>query len=294
MWVPNREINESVDDWHHNADVVYYVEHDGAYTGVGWKIEDLTFSHLPAATLADLYPMLEATQVAYESRNPRQTFQLYSYNALMDWLAAAGEIEERRGGATLVFLNMPRLAAAPYTFYGEPQEDLHALRATAPAEVQYPGMSATDPSYQRAADVMNAALAGGLTQPKMLAALELVCPGTTTAAELGVTIPGATDSQSLCEQWRLEPIPNLLGNKMRRYFVSDNTRELARFAAGDHRRERGRRSGSEQCLRALPLRRAATLDQGEQRLLRGVRAARAGGRPALRRDRQLHPEQAGR
>ena len=232
MWVPNREINESVDDWHHNADVVYYVEHDGAYTGVGWKIEDLTFSHLPAATLADLYPVLEATQVEYESRNPRQTFQLYSYNALMDWLAAAGEIEERSGGATLVFLNMPRLAAAPYTFYGEPQEDLHALRATAPAEVQYPGMSATDPSYQRAADVMNAAIGGGLSQPKMLAALELVCPETTAAAELGVAIPGATDSQSLCEQWRLEPIPNLLGNKMRRYYVSDNTRELARFAAG--------------------------------------------------------------
>ena len=49
MWVPNREINESVDDWHHNADVVYYVEHAGAYTGVGWTIEDLTFSHLPAS-----------------------------------------------------------------------------------------------------------------------------------------------------------------------------------------------------------------------------------------------------
>ena len=109
MWVPNREINESVDDWHHNADVVYYVEHDGAYTGVGWRIGDLTFSHLSAATLADLYPVLQATQIAYESRNPRQTFQLYSYNALMGWLDDNTEIE---GAAGRCNPRVPQPAAA--------------------------------------------------------------------------------------------------------------------------------------------------------------------------------------
>ena len=66
----------------------------------------------------------------------------------------------------------------------------------------------------------------------MLAALELVCPTTTTVDQVGLTISGARGSKSLCEQWQIEPIPNLLGNKMRRYYVSDNTRELARFAAG--------------------------------------------------------------
>ena len=233
MWLPNREINDSVDDWHHHNDIVYYMEHDGAYTGVAWQIEELTFSHLPAATLADLYPVLSASQVEYVSRNPQQTFQLYSYNRLMDWIDGNVEIEERRGGATLVFLNLPPLAEAPYSFYIEPQEDRYAVRATAPAEVQYPEVTAADPSYQQAADVMAAALGGGLTQAKMLAALEVVCPRTTTVAQAGLAVPGAADAQSLCEQWQLEPIPNLLGNKMRRYYVSDSTRELAGFDAGE-------------------------------------------------------------
>ena len=196
MWLPNREINESVEDWHHHNDIVYYMEHDGAYTGVAWQIEDLTFSHLPAATLADLYPELRASQVEYASRHPQQTFQLYSYNRLMDWIDGNVEIEERRGGATLVFLNLPPLAAAPYSFYIEPQEDRYALRATAPAEVQYPEVTAADPSYQQAADVMAAALGGGLTQAKMLAALEVVCPQTTTVAEAGLAVPGAAESHS--------------------------------------------------------------------------------------------------
>jgi hypothetical protein len=77
---------------------------------------------------------------------------------------------------------------------------------------------------------------GRLTQPKMLAALELHCEATMSAADAGSwLVPGIRPTQSVCARWSLRPIPNLVGNQGRHVFVADSTRPLAelREAAQD-------------------------------------------------------------
>ena len=79
--------------------------------------------------------------------------------------------------------------------------------------------------------LLSSLLQGGLTQPKMLAALELFCDATSTAADTGLagSVPGIDPAQSVCARWRLRPIRNLVGNQGRHIFVSDSTRQVARF-----------------------------------------------------------------
>jgi hypothetical protein len=79
---------------------------------------------------------------------------------------------------------------------------------------------------------MTAVLQGGLTQPKMLAAMDVKCADTTTAAGSGITLPGMKPSQPLCRQWSLEPIQNLAGNASRRIFVSDATPDVTAYQRG--------------------------------------------------------------
>src|SRR5207248_6276211 len=75
-------------------------------------------------------------------------------------------------------------------------------------------------------------LNGGLTQPKMLAAMDVTCLATTTSAGSGTTLPGMKASQPLCQQWSLDPVRNLAGNSGRRIFVSDATADLAAYQHG--------------------------------------------------------------
>jgi hypothetical protein len=79
--------------------------------------------------------------------------------------------------------------------------------------------------------LLSSLLQGGLTQPKMLAALELFCETTSTAADTALigSVPGIDPAQSVCARWQLRPIRNLVGNQGRHIFVSDSTREVARF-----------------------------------------------------------------
>ncbi len=67
--------------------------------------------------------------------------------------------------------------------------------------------------------------------------MELECAATTEAASIGANRGPIRDDQSLCAQWTLEPIPNLLGSQGRRYFVSDLTRELHGLKGGAIRDE---------------------------------------------------------
>ncbi len=222
-WTPLREINEAVDDWHQNVDIVNYVEHDGAYTDVRWEISNIVFHHITSEQAAGLQETLEESKIEYTSSQPAQSFNLYSYNTLFDWLDESNLVQQANGGASLVFLNLPELNTSPYSFYSEPQKDSTELRATAPAEVQFPAVTAANSQYQSAADIMTDALNGGLSQVKMFAALEVFCDNTLPANH----IENARAEQTYCEQWRLDPIVNLLGNQSRRLFVSDATRLLS-------------------------------------------------------------------
>ncbi|MFY0523167.1 hypothetical protein ACN28I_08290 [Archangium gephyra] len=62
IWKPNKELEDLVDDWHGRVDVINYVEHDGAYTGVRWRVGRLQLHFLPAPLLQPLYPRLRKLQ----------------------------------------------------------------------------------------------------------------------------------------------------------------------------------------------------------------------------------------
>ena len=229
-WIPLKEISDLVSDWHQNADIVNYVEHAGSYRGVPWQIQGLQVHFLPAA--ASLLPLLASSQRTLKSTNPQTQITLYSYNVLMDWLGQFNHQPDGQGGATLVFLNLPGLGSGqPYAFYAEPAKDVAPAIGIADSEVQYPAANAS-PADQAVASAMTAVLEGGLTQPKMLAAMDLKCADTTTAAGSGRGLPGMQPSQSLCQQWSLVPIQNLAGNAGRRIFVSDATPDVGAYQHG--------------------------------------------------------------
>ncbi len=151
----------------------------------------------------------------------------------MDWLGQFNNQPDGQGGATLVFLNLPNLASGqPYAFYAEPAKDAVPAVGIADSEVQYPAANGSSPATQAVASAMTAVLHGGLTQPKMLAAMDVKCLSTTVAAGSGIDLPGMKPSQPLCQQWSLEPVQNLAGNSGRRIFVSDATADIAAYQRG--------------------------------------------------------------
>jgi hypothetical protein len=232
-WIPLHEIGDLVADWHQNADIVNYIEHAGSYRGVPWKIQNLNFHFLPQQVLASLVPLLEGSQRTLPSTNPQTHVTLYSYNVLMDWLARFTGQPAGSGRNTLVFLNLPGIAAGqPYSFYAEPAKDVVPTVGVADSEVQYSAATGTSPSTQAVESLMNTVLQGGLTQPKMLTSMDVTCSKETQAAGSGFSIPGMLPTQALCLQWSLQSIPNLAGNLGRRIFVSDATPDLAAYQSG--------------------------------------------------------------
>ncbi len=231
-WIPSTEIKDLVEDWHQNAGIVNYVEHAGSYRGVPWKIQRVETHFLPAQTLNELLPLLQSSQRTFNSNNPPQQVTMYSYNVLMDWLAKFDR-SGVEGGATLVFLNLPQLASGqPYAFYAEPARDIVPTVGIADSEVQYAASTGSSPANRAVASIMNTVLQGGLTQPKMLAAMDVKCDSDTTAAASGLALPGMLPTQPLCSQWSLQPIQNLAGNNGRRIFVSDATTDIAAYQNG--------------------------------------------------------------
>jgi hypothetical protein len=232
-WVPGKEIRDLVSDWHQNADIVNYIEHAGSYRGVPWQIQGLQVHFLPAGTLNGLLPLLTKSQRTLKSVNPQTEVTLYSYNVLMDWLGQFNHQPDGQGGATLVFLNLGALGSGqPYAFYAEPAKDSVPAIGIADAEVQYSAANGSSAASQAVASAMTTVLQGGLTEPKMLAAMDVECAGATTAAGSGIALPGMKASQPLCGQWSLEPIRNLAANGGRRIFVSDATPDLAAYQHG--------------------------------------------------------------
>ncbi|MDX1488851.1 MAG: hypothetical protein R3268_11660, partial [Acidiferrobacterales bacterium] len=155
IWLPNKELVDLVDDYHHNLDIVNNVEHSGALLDVPWRADPITVHFLPAQLLDDLYPQLEQSRTALESANPAVTFDLYSYNELFDWLEKERRIREQRGGATLVFLNLAEFSGETYTFYAEPAKDVVPAIGNGPVEQQYAPATATTPEHQAVADLMS-------------------------------------------------------------------------------------------------------------------------------------------
>jgi len=232
-WMPLKEINDLVSDWHQNADVVNYVEHAGSYRGVPWTIQGLEVHFLPAEALNSLLPLLAKSQHTFKSTNPQTEITLYSYNVLMDWLGQFNHQPAGLGGATLVFLNLAALGSSqPYAFYAEPAKDAVPAIGVADSEVQYPAANGSSAANQAIASAMTAVLHGGLTQPKMLAAMDVKCTETTTSVSSGFALPGMKPSQPLCSQWSLDPIQNLAGIDGQRIFVSDATTDLAAYQNG--------------------------------------------------------------
>jgi hypothetical protein len=232
-WIPVKEIGELVSDWHQNADIVNYIEHAGSYREVPWKIQGLEVHFLPAETLNSLLPLLTKSQHTFKSTTPETQITLYSYNVLMDWLRQFDHQPAGQGGATLVFLNLAALGTVqPYAFYAEPAKDAVPAIGIADSEVQYSSANGTSAANQAVASAMTAVLHRGLTQPKMLAAMDVKCTETTTSASSGFAIPGMKPSQPLCSQWSLAPIQNLAGNDGQRIFVSDATTDLAAYQHG--------------------------------------------------------------
>ena len=233
-WDPIKEIEDLVDDWHKNVDIVNYIEHEGSLRDVMYEVDKLDFYFLPPTDLKNLYAQLRKSKKTFVSNNPSIEYILYSYNELFNWFEKKKFFKEPRGGAALVFMNLEEFADQTYTFYGEPSEDWESAVGNGPSEVQYPPAVASSAEYQNIANLMTLVLGGGLTQAKMLAALEVRCAITQTAEEAGLvdTIPGIKPEQSVCAQWTLEPIRNLLGNKGRRLFASDSTEHIANYSAG--------------------------------------------------------------
>ena len=232
-WMPLKEIGDLVSDWHQNADIVNYVEHAGSYRGVPWKIQGLQVHFLPAEALNGVMPQLTKSERTLKSANPQTQVALYSYNVLMDWLAQYNHQPDGQGGATLVFLNLATLGSSqPYAFYAEPAKDSAPAIGIADSEVQYPAAKASSSANQAVASAMATVLQGGLTQPKMLAAMDVRCAASTTSAGSGIVLPGMKSSQPLCSQWSLTPIQNLAGNDGRRIFVSDATPDVIAYQHG--------------------------------------------------------------
>ena len=243
LYVPNpgHDVQDQVREWQARSDVVNYLNHDGALVDVPWKVQRLEVTFLPASVLKGLYAPLRATQIPLTSANPAARFTLYSYNALLRWLDGAPFLQAPRGGGALVFLNLGELAGGPYSFFAEPRADLLPAIGNAPVEIQYPPIAPRDPQHptldEQTGALMSSLFKGGLTQPKMLAALELHCEATMSAADAGLvgSVPGIRPAQSVCARWSLRPIRNLVGNQGRHVFVADSTRPLAelREAAQD-------------------------------------------------------------
>lgn len=232
-WIPIKEIGDLVADWHQNVDIVNYVEHAGSYRGVPWQIQGLQVHFLPVEALNSLLPLLTKSQRTLKSTNPQTQVTLYSYNVLMDWLGQFDHQPDGQGGATLVFLNLANLGSGQaYAFYAEPAKDSVPAIGVADAEVQYPAANASTPAMQAVATAMSTVLQGGLTQPKMLAAMDVKCADTSSAAGSGIALPGMKPTQPLCRQWSLEPIQNLAGNTGQRIFVSDATTDVAAYQHG--------------------------------------------------------------
>ena len=231
VWIPQKEISDLVTDWHQNADIVNYIEHAGSYRGVPWQIQGLQMHFLPSGTLSGLLPLLAKSQRTLKSTNPSTQITLYSYNVLMDWLGQFNHQPAGQGGATLVFLNLPNIGQ-PYAFYAEPAKDAVPAIGIADSEVQYPAATGASPASQAVASAMDTVLSGGLTQPKMLAAMDVKCVSTTIAAGSALALPGMKPSQPLCQQWSLEPVQNLAGNAGRRIFVSDASADIAAYQHG--------------------------------------------------------------
>ncbi|MCO4770487.1 MAG: hypothetical protein KDA24_10700 [Deltaproteobacteria bacterium] len=231
VFLPVRELPEHVDDWRANADVVSYVEHDGAYTDVPWVIGDLDVRFRPPGVLNNIYNDLGAPMRTYTSQNPAAQVEVYSYPALFDALEGSG-LQDTPGGATLVFVNFGQLAGTDYTFGADPYSDLVPAPGYAPTEVQYPPTVASTPENQAVADLLATVLGGGLSQAKMSAALDVSCEATFTAGSVGFSVPGMSPDQSLCAQWAFEPIRNLLGPAGSGFLVSDSTSLIADHGAG--------------------------------------------------------------
>jgi len=234
LYVPNpgHDVQDQVRESQARNDVVNYLNHDGALVDVPWRVRQLQVNFLPATVLGGLYQTLRASQIHYTSSNPPARFTLYSYNALLRWLEAAPFVHTPQGGGALVFLNLRELAGGPYSFFAEPRADLQPAIGNGPVEIQYPPLVPRDPAHPTADEqtgmLLSSLFKGGLTQPKMLAALELFCEATTNAADAGLvgSVPGIDPGQSICAQWKLRPIHNLVGNQGRHIFVSDSTRVL--------------------------------------------------------------------
>ena len=82
-----------------------------------------------------------------------------------------------------MFLNLGELAGGPYSFFAEPRADLLPAIGNGPVEIQHPPIAPRDPRTRRPDEqtgdaALLAASRAGLTQPKMLAALELLCEAT--------------------------------------------------------------------------------------------------------------------
>ncbi len=232
-WIPLKEIGDLVSDWHPNSDVVNYVEHAGSYRGVPWQIRGLQVHFLPAEALNGLLPLLARSGRTLKSTNPQAQVTLYSYNVLMDWLGQFNHQPDGQGGATLAFLNLAALGSGqPYAFYAEPAKEAVPAIGLADSEVQYSAANASSPANQAVASAMATVLRGGLTQPKMLAAMDVKCADTSTSAGTGIALPGMKPSQPLCSQWSLAPIQNLAGNDGRRIFVSDATPDVMAYQHG--------------------------------------------------------------
>ena len=232
-WIPLKEISDLVADWHQNAGIVNYMEHAGSYRGVPWQIKGLQVHFLPAETLNALLPQLTKSQRSLKSANPRTQVTLYSYNVLMDWLGQFNDQPDGQGGATLIFLNLAALGSGqPYAFYAEPAKDAVPAIGVADSEVQYSAANSTSPANQAVASAMTAVLQGGLTQPKMLTAMDTVCADATTSAARGFTLSGMKPTQPLCGQWSLKPVQNLAANSGQRLFVSDATPDLTAYQHG--------------------------------------------------------------
>lgn len=231
-WVPLKEVKDLVADWHQNADVVNYVEHAGSYRGVPWKIQGIDMHFLPAAAAANLLSALQSSQRTFQSTNPQEQVTLYSYNVLMDGLAPFNP-PAGQGGATLVFLNIPQLASGhTYAFYAEPAKDIVPAVGIADSEVQYPAATGSSAANQAVDTIMSTVLQGGLTQPKMLASMDVTCASDAMASAAGKLLPGMLATQPVCLRWSLDPIQNLAGNLGRRIFVSDSTTAVAAYQNG--------------------------------------------------------------
>ena len=201
-WIPLKEITDLVEDWHQNADIVNYVEHAGSYRGVPWQIQGLQVHFLRPSGLTDVSAAAYEIATLIQIHNPPAQIALYSYNVLMDWLARFNQPADGQGGATLVFLNLPGLGQ-PYAFYAEPAKDAVPAMGIADTKYSMPPRPARRRPIRRLLPSMTAVLDGGLTQPKMLAAMDVnVCRATRWPLPVEVRSPECSRAAAV-QQWSL-------------------------------------------------------------------------------------------